>query len=151
MATSLSNVPVNLTEGISKVKCNDYDCFLGHGSVNDNLIKYKCTCCNKDYSNKVHEELKSRFTNTFKFSNNDINKFISLLRKGVCPYEYMDDWEKCNETTLPEKEDFYSNLNKEDNTDTDYMHAKRVYKDFDLKNLGENHDLYLKSNTIILG
>ena len=37
------------------------------------------------------------------FSNNDINKFILLLRKGVCPYEYMDEWKKSNETSLPEK------------------------------------------------
>ena len=39
-----------------------------------------------------------------KFSNKDINKFILLLRKGTYPYECMDDWEKFNETTLPEKE-----------------------------------------------
>ena len=86
-------------------------------SVKDNLIKYKCLSCNKDYSNKIDEELKNRFKNIFKFSNNDINKFILLLRKGVYPYEYMDDWEKFNETTLPEKEEFYSNLNMEDITD----------------------------------
>ena len=86
-------------------------------SVKDNLIKYKCLSCNKDYSNKIDEELKNRFKNIFKFSNNDINKFILLLRKGVYPYEYMDDWEKFNETTLPEKDEFYSNLNMEDITD----------------------------------
>ena len=56
----------------------------------------------------------------------------------------MDEWEKCNETTLPEKEDFYSNLNMEYNTDADYMHAKRGCKDFKIKHLGEYHDLYLK-------
>ena len=56
----------------------------------------------------------------------------------------MDEWEKCNETTLPEKEDFYSNLNMEYNTDADYMHAKRICKDFKIKHLGEYHDLYLK-------
>ena len=49
---------------------------------------------NKNYSNnKIDEELKKRFKNTFKFSNNDINKFISLLRKGVYPYDFMDKWE----------------------------------------------------------
>ena len=73
-----------------------------------------------------------------------------LLRKGVYPYEYMDDWEKFSETTLPEKEEFYSNLNMEDTTDEDYMHGKRVCKDFEIKNLGEYHDLYLKSDTLIL-
>ena len=41
----------------------------------------------------------------------------------------MDDWEKFNETTLPEKEEFYNNLNMEEITDVDYMHGKRVCKD----------------------
>ena len=52
------------------------------------------------------ENLKKQFFNTFEFSNHDINKFILLLQKGVYPYKYMDDWEKFEETLLPEKEDF---------------------------------------------
>ena len=72
-----------------------------------------------------------------------------LLRKGVYPYEYMDDWEKFNETTLPEKE-LYSNLNMEDITDSDFMHAKGLSKDFEIKHLAEYHDLYLKSDTLLL-
>ena len=48
--------------------------------------------------------------NTLKVSNNDINKFILLLRKSVYPYEYMGEWEKFNVTSLPEKEQFYSSL-----------------------------------------
>ena len=114
------------------------------------MIKYKCFSCNKDFSNKIDEKLKKRFKNTFKFSNNDINTFILLLRKGVYPYEYMGEWEKFNETTLPEKGEFYSNLKMEDITDADYMHAKRVCKDFQIKHLGKNHDLYLKSDTLLL-
>ena len=58
----------------------------------------------KDYLNKIDEELKKRFKNTFKFSNNDMNKLNLLLRKGVYPYGYIDDWENFNETSLPEKE-----------------------------------------------
>ena len=114
------------------------------------LLKYRCLSCNKDYSNKIDEELKKRFKNTFKFSNNDINKFILLLRKGVYPYEYMDDWKKFNERTLAEIVEFYSNLNMEDITDADYTHEKRVCKYFELTNLGEYHDLYLKSDTLLL-
>ena len=55
------------------------------------------------------------------------------MRKGVYLYEYVDDWKKFNETLLPEKEDFYNHLNMEDITNTDYVHAKRVWKDFDIK------------------
>ena len=57
---------------------------------------------------------------------------------------------KAYETSLPEKEEFYSNLNMEDITDTDYIHAKRVWKDFEIKNLCKYHDLYLKSDTLLL-
>ena len=63
-----------------------------------------------------------------------------MLRKGACHYQYMDDSEKFNSTSLPKKEDFYSHLNMEDITDTDYAHAKRVCKYFEIKNLGEYHD-----------
>ena len=49
-----------------------------------------------------------------------------LLRKYVDPYKCMDEWEKFNETSFAEREGFYSNLNMEDNTDTDYTHAKRI-------------------------
>ena len=55
------------------------------------------------------------------------------LRKGVYPYEYMDDWEKLNETSLLEEEELYSNLNMEHITDADFMHAKRVFKGFEIK------------------
>ena len=55
-------------------------------------------------------------------------KFILLLRKVVYPYEYMDNWERFNETSLPNKEDFYRSLNMEEITDVDYMHAKKVFK-----------------------
>ena len=145
MAGSLSH-----PEGIHKIKCKDCDCFLEYESVKDNLIKYKWLSCDKDYLNKIDEELKKRFKNTFKFSENDINKFILLLRKGGYHYEYMDEWEKFNETKLSEKEEFYSNLNIEDIIDADNMHGKRVCKDFEIKNLGEYHDLYHKSDTLLL-
>ena len=73
-----------------------------------------------------------------------------LFRKEVYPHEYKDDWKKFNETTLPEKEEFYSNLNLEEINYADYMHGKRVCKDFEIKTLGEYHDLYLKSDTLLL-
>ena len=76
--------------------------------------------------------------------------FILLLQKGVYPYEYMDEWEKINKTSLAKTEDFYSHLNMEDIIAADYVQAKRVCKDFEIKNLGEYHDLYLHSDTLLL-
>ena len=83
-------------------------------------IKYKCLCCNKSYQRKFDKKLKERFFNTQNLSNHDNNKFILLSGKGVYSWEYMDDWEKLNETPLPEK-DFYCHLNMEDITDGDRL------------------------------
>ena len=83
--------------------------------------------------NKIDEELEKRFINTSKFSNNDINKFILFLRKAVYPHDYLEEQEKSNETSLSEKEEFYSNLNIEYITDADYMQAKRACKVFEVK------------------
>ena len=55
MTTSLSNIVDNLAKGIHKIKCKDCAYFLEYESVKDNLIKYKCLSCNKDYSNKTDE------------------------------------------------------------------------------------------------
>ena len=51
-----------------------------------------------------------------------------MLRKGIYSYEYMFNWQKFNETALPEREELYSNLSMEDNTNADCMHVKRVCK-----------------------
>ena len=73
-----------------------------------------------------------------------------MLRKGVYPYEYMDNWERFNETSLPSKESFYSNLNMENIEDIDYRHGNNVFNKFRLNNLGEYHDLYVQSDTLLL-
>ena len=70
MATTSSNLVDTITQGIHKIKCKDCDYFLEYESVKDNFIKYKCLSCNKHYSNKIDEELKKRFKNTFKFFKN---------------------------------------------------------------------------------
>ena len=73
-----------------------------------------------------------------------------LLRKGVYPYEYMDNWERFSETSLPNKESFYSNLNMENIEGIDYRHGNNVFKRFKLKTLGEYHDLYVQGDTLLL-
>ena len=91
-----------------------------------------------------------KFPNTYRFCNKDINKFILLLRKDVYPYEHMDSWERFIETTLPNKKAFYSELNLEDITHTDYGHAQKVFEEFKLKNRGDYHDLYVQSDTLLV-
>ena len=115
----------------------------------NNRLNYKCKKCN-DKSCKSMNELIETFPNIQRFCNGDLNKFSLLLRKGVYPYEYMDSWEKCNEVSLPNKESFYSELNKEGITDEDYVHAQKVWEVFKIKHLGEYHDLYVQSDTFLL-
>ena len=67
------------------------------------------------------------------FSNNGIIKYIWLLRSDVYPCEYMEKWEEFNETSSPEKDDFYSNLNMESITEADYNYPKRISQ---LTNIG---------------
>ena len=90
--TSLSDIIDNLADRIHKGKYKDCNCFLDYESVKDNLIKYKCLYCNEDYSKKFDEELKERFKNTFKFSNNYINKFILLLKKVFILVSIWMNW-----------------------------------------------------------
>ena len=103
----------------------------------------------KTTSKPLNEAIRN-FPNTYRFCIGDLNKFILFLRKGVYPYEYMDTWEKCDETPLPDKKGFYSKLDLEDITDKDYEHAQKVWKVFGIKNLGEYHDLYVQSDTLLL-
>ena len=91
-----------------------------------------------------------RFYNTYQLSDNDINKFKLLLRKSVCPYEYIDSRSNFNNTLSPSKDQFYSKLNLEHISDEDYAHAHEVWNTFNIRNLGEYHDLYVKLDTALL-
>ena len=104
----------------------------------------------KNYKKNFNKDLIKRFANIYEFCNGDINKFILLLRKGAYPYEYMASWEKFDETSLFDKKAFYSSLNMEYVTDVDCRHAKKVFKNFNNKNLGDYHDLYVQSDTLLL-
>ena len=76
-------------------------------------------------------------------------KFDLMVRKGVYPYDYMDSFDKFN-SPLPKKEEFYSILNNEHISDENYKHAQNVWNTFNLKNMGEYHDLYLQSDILLL-
>ena len=78
------------------------------------------------------------------------NKRRLLLKKGIYPYEYMDTFDRFSETQLPEKEKFYSSLSGKGITDEDYAHAKQVWEAFGCRNLGDYHDLYVATDTLLL-
>ena len=91
-----------------------------------------------------------KFPSIYQFCNGNLNKFVLLLTKGVYPYECMDSWVKFDETSLPSKEDFYSELNLERISDKDYAHAQKVWNVSEINIRGEYHDLYVQSDTLLL-
>jgi hypothetical protein len=78
------------------------------------------------------------------------NQLELLTRKGVYPYDYMNTFDKFDETELPTQNDFYSKLTKSHISNEDYEHAKSVWQEFNINNMGEYHDLYLKSDVLLL-
>ena len=131
---------------------NVYNCgsSLEYISIKNGKLLFECFDCKKRYTIKFNKKLTKKFKNTYKFCNEDINKFMILLRRGAYPYEYMDDWNRFDEEELPIKSDFYSSLNMKEISGIDYRHAKKVFDKFNIKNLGEYHDLYVQSDTLLL-
>ena len=150
MSTSLSNLISNLSEGLHNDRCIDCKSCLDYMTTKDEQLIFRSFKCKKNYEKNFNKDLIQRFANTYEFCNRDLNKFILLLRKGVYPNEYMDSWQRFDETPLPDKEAFYSNLNMEDITDVDYRHGKKVFEYLIKNNLGDYHDLYVQSDTLLL-
>ena len=106
--------------------------------------------------NKYDNDRKlDNWTEHFKFTNR--NPYVKdnydldlLTEKGVYPYDYMTDVSKFDETALPSKQAFYSYLYEEDITDEDYRRAQRIWEHFNIKNIGEYHDLYLMTDVYLL-
>ena len=112
MLTSLSSLVNDLSEIYSK-KCKDKNCksksnFIG---LKNNELHYECNNREKIQSKPING-LTKKFLNTYEFCNRDINKFILLFQKGVYPYEYMDNWETFDETSLPNKKFFPADLSR---------------------------------------
>ena len=143
MSSSFSKLVDNLSEGIHNNKCANCESCLHYVKTKNEKLLLKCFNCKTYYEKDFNKELIKKFKKI-------INKFVLLLRKGVYPYEYKDSWERFNETSLPSKEDFYSNLNMENIDDIDYRHGNKVFKIFKLENLGDYHDLYVQSDTLLL-
>ena len=84
------------------------------------------------------------------FENYNCHQRELLIRKGIYPYEYMDSWDKFKEMSLPNIEKFCSNLNMSGVSGGNYEHACKVWKEFGIRTMGEYHDLYLRTDTILL-
>ena len=126
----------------------------------------------KTVLNEKSKEIELRFIDSFKFMSSSLDSLVNnlakgghefwgfekrsrkqkelLIRKGVYPYEYMDSWNKFEEKQLPSKDEFYSKLNMSGISEKDYQHACKVWNEFGLKNMGDYHDLYLKTDVILL-
>ena len=144
-------------EVIAKNK-EDYISFSAKVKVGERIDKNGLT---------VPIEINLRFIDSFRFMSSSLDSLVNnfsrgghqfrgfmgytrkqrllLVRKGVCPYEYMDSWSKFEEDSLPSIDKFYSKLNMSGISDCDYDHAKKVCEEFGLRNLGEYHDLYLNN------
>ena len=130
-----------------------YDCNCSDKSNQKIRIKHKnmniytkCKTCTKRSKQSI-ESLKLKFPSTYQLSNGNINKFILLLKRGVCPCEYMHDQNKFNETEIPLIEDHHSNLNLKHSSKEDHKHAHKVKNTFNIKNIEEYRDLYVQSDT----
>ena len=150
MSTSLSNTVSKLSEGLHNDRCKDFKSCLDYMTTKDEELIFRCFRCKKNYEKNFNKKLIQRFVNTYEFRNGDLNKCILLFGKGVYPYEYMDSWQRFDETSLPDKEVFYSNLNMEDITDVDHRHGKTVFEYLINKNLGDYYDLYVQNDTLLL-
>ena len=154
MSSKLSDLVNNLSEIYSKdckgckeeKKSNQYVTLQDLKIIND--IIYATTV--KKRRLKPINRLTKKYPNKYEFCNGDINKFNLLLRNGVYPYEYMDSWKRFDETLLPDKKAFYSELILEDITEEYYIYAQKVFEELKIKNLGAYHDLYVQSDTLLL-
>ncbi|XP_031558177.1 uncharacterized protein LOC116294670 [Actinia tenebrosa] len=88
--------------------------------------------------------------NLVKYNTNfPISSKYGAERKGVYPYEYMDSWERFQES-LPSKDCFYSTLNESGIKDEEYQHALDVWQKHDCQTMGDYHDIYLRSDVVLL-
>ncbi|PKK68304.1 hypothetical protein RhiirC2_834036 [Rhizophagus irregularis] len=77
-----------------------------------------------------------------------IDKIKLLFRKGVFPYDWTNSWEKFDGTNLPRRKDFYLILSQQNISKEDYEYSQKIWQEFEMKNFGEYHDLYLETEIL---
>ena len=149
VASSLDKLTSNLcgTSGIQCDKCKGNMELINISG--DYIASLGCERCRTKKTKDLDEgALKKNFNHTSKFWGRDEN--FCLIRKGVYTYEYMDAWEKFEETSLPPKDAFYSRLNMKSISDQDYEHPHQIWTITEKKALGCYHNTYLKTDVLLL-
>ena len=100
MSSSLSKLVDNLSEGIHNDKCVDCNSCLDYIKIKNKKLLLNALIAMLIIEKKINKDLIKKLKNAYSFCNNDIDKFVSLLRKGVYPYEYVDNWERFSEISL---------------------------------------------------
>ena len=150
MTSSLDKLARNLC-GTRGIQCDKYKDNMELINISGEYIaSLGCERCRTKKTKDLDEGvLKKNFNHTSRFWGCD-EKFRLMIRKGVYPYEYMDGWEKFEETSLPPKDIFYSRLNMKGISDQDHEHAQEVWNTMEKKILGCYHDTYLKTDVLLL-
>lgn len=159
----IREISTQFSGDISIIPINDQKYISFTKTISERAVNYR-------------QHIKLRFIDSFRFMADSLDKLVSYLpsekklilrndsifksfsneklelleRKGVFPYDYVDSWEKLNETRLPTREQFYSKLNESEISQRDYDFAHRIWNEFDIKTLGEYSDQYLKTDILLL-
>ena len=148
MNESLSSLADNLS-GLKSCYCekSSFDNIKTTYNVinNEYIVNTRCKACLWRKAVKLSDLVKN-FPNTFNLCRANVQKFLLLLTKGVYPYEYMNDMSKFDKKELPTIDNFYSEFNSSGISKEDYSHAKKVWKFFKIKDMGEYNDLYVRSD-----
>ncbi|XP_065677516.1 uncharacterized protein LOC136092866 [Hydra vulgaris] len=129
-----------------EIKVNEYTNKIGKKVEVKQELRFIDSC--RFMASSLDELVKNSIKENYKELEN--KKLNLLLRKGVCPYKWVDFISKLNETQLQRKESFYSRLNDEGISDEDYLHAQTVWKEFDCKIFRDYHNLYNDADVLLL-
>ena len=147
-------IPNNEEKYISFTKHIEVDRFTPRGGEKEVVVKRELRFIDSfKFMGKSLDELVNNldekdFVNTNKFYTGE--QLQLLKRKGVYPYEWLDSIDKLNETQLPPKKAFFSKMSGEGISNKDYEHAQKVWKTFDMKTMRDYHNLYNKTDVLLL-